>query len=236
MHNNVNDAEPEDTTQYYIKVTCNEKEFEFKYDAVIENVDGQGNITKEFPTDITLFWNEFCENMGDRLQRVSDVQLEIGTYNKQKDLYSYDHYDKHLIYHVPRVVGIIYPQAGDDVDQLVKDYADSIVTATHVEIPESIYVEFSTMTFEDAPLILIADGTTTDLSGITGQDGVRYIPSTKAYRVDGANADNDVVIHEIELKPEYVIQNDFTRAEGVNRRYYRLRNNNWNETQLYGET
>jgi len=236
VHNNENDAEPEDTTQYYIKCTCNEKEFEFKYDAVVEVTDDDGNVTKEFPTDITLFWNEFCVQMGNRLQRVSDVQLEIGSYNKQKDLYSFDHYDKHLIYHVPRVVGIIYPQDGDDVDQMAKTYADSIVTATHIEIPESTYVEFSTMTFEDAPLILVADSTTTDLSGITGQDGVRYIPSTKAYRVDGANGDNDAVIHEIELKEEYVLQNDFTRAEGVNRRYYRYRNSNWYETQLYGET
>lgn len=232
VHSAVGDALPENTTQYYIKCSCNGKEFEFKYDAV----ENYGTASVNYPKDITLYWNEFCEKMGNRLQRVSDVQLEIGTYNNDKELYSYDHYDKHIIYHVPRVVGIIYPNPGDNVDQMAKDYADTIVTATHVEVPASQYTDFNTMTFEDAPLILVASATTTGLDGITGQDGIRYIPSTKAYRVDGANGNNDAIIHEIELKPEFVLQNDFVRNEGVNRRYYRYRNGQWLETDLYGNT
>lgn len=231
VHSAVNDAEPEKTSQYYIKVSCNGKDFEFKYDAAI--LSG-GSYT--YPTDMTMYWHEFCENMGDRLQRVSDVQLEIGTYNKEKKLYSFDHYDKHLIIHVPRIVGILNPSAGADVDALAKAYADSIVTATHVELQTSTYIDFTTMTFEDAPLIVIASGTTTALTGVTGQDGVRYVLSQTAYRIDGATGDNNAVIHKITMNPEYVIQNDFTRAEGVNRRFYRLRSGAWNETNLYDET
>ena len=235
VHNSVDDAEPEATTQYYIKGSCNSVDFEFKYDASIGTTTPTGT-TYTYPTDITLYWHEFCEKMSTRLQRVSDVQLEIGSYNKQKDLYSYDHYDKHIIWHVPRIVGILLPTAGWNEAQAVKTYADSIVTATHIELTTSAYISFTTMTFEEAPLILIANSSTTSLTGITGQDGVRYIPSTTAYRVDGAIGDNDAIVHKIELKPEFVIQNDFTRADGVNRRFYRYRQGSWIETTLYGNT
>lgn len=104
----------EESTQYYIKLYSNDKEHEFLFDAVDNGVS---------INNVAIHWDEFCSFMEDSLKIDNEVIFDAGTYNKELELCSYDHYHETFNYHIPQVIGILNDSATIDDD--VKDYFDS---------------------------------------------------------------------------------------------------------------
>lgn len=222
----------EDNLKYYVKYASNDVDFEKRYDSVKHGVDPTTSMPyTEYPKEFDMTWAYFCSEMGNRLMERNEVTLEIGTYNADKGLHSYDHYEKHIFYATPRVAGIIMdsPTLLDDVQA----YADSIVQPTIVEIPASKYIQDTTMTYDDCPLIMVATGVNTS-SEIIMQNGTGVDLGTKAYRIDGYDSTtNKAIIHEITIDPEYVFRTNFNSSEKDKKTFWKYRSGSWISFSVY---
>ena len=211
---------PATDTQNVIRVTSNGITFELKEDAL--NSDGTAKDS------MTLSWSDICVNLNAKLKVVNDITIEILTYNKDKDIYSYDNYEKQVIYNLPRLVGI----CGNKTD--IQSFANSMVKSpTIITIPESIVCPTYTLTYESCCLLF--EGTISE-SGVKGQDGNYYdISSNVAYRIDGVDTDGNAILHQVTIGPDYVFQNNYTVYKNNTAVYYRYRSNKWLSYIPYSE-
>lgn len=214
-----------DNIQYYVKASSNALEFSEKFDSREEVIDVTTGLRYKVDiTDFTYSWAKFCQHMGNRLMERNEVILEIGSYDRVKDIYSYDHYEKHIFYATPRIAGIIMDSPLLLVD--VQAYADSIAQPTLVEIPASKYIQNTTMTYDDCPLIMVATNINSS-SDIVVQNGTRVDLGVKGYRIDGYDSSkNQAIIHEIDIDPEYVLRTNFG-ASGDTKTFWKYRSGKW---------
>lgn len=125
-----------DTIRKYVKVSCNGREYE----------------TTE------LIYSEFCQKMGDYIKRNNTVNIEVGTYNTETKLHSYDKYEKSFNYLIPRKLKEV------DTEEEAKTLAKTLCHETVIDIPYG-----GTMTYTECPLIFIKN--TTKAYRIINKDG-----------------------------------------------------------------
>ena len=125
-----------DTIRKYVKVSCNGREYE--------------------TTELT--YSEFCQKMGDYIKRNNTVNIEVGTYNTETKLHSYDKYEKSFNYLIPRKLKEV------DTEEEAKELAKTLCHETTIDIPYG-----GTMTYTECPLIFIKD--TTKAYRIINKDG-----------------------------------------------------------------
>lgn len=221
-----------DNIQYYVKASSNEVEFTDKFDSRVDYTDPTtGSTYKVDTTTFTYKWATFCQHMGNRLMERNEVILEIGSYDRVKDLYSYDHYEKNIFYSVPRIAGVIMDSPTLLAD--VQAYADSIVQPTLVEIPASRYIQNTTMTFDDCPLIMVATGINSS-SEIIMQNGTRVDLGNKAYRIDGYDSTTgQAIIHEVTIDEEYVVRTNFNATTKDQKTFWKYRSGSWISFSVY---
>ena len=179
--------------------------------------------------EMTWKWADFCEKMGNKVKANNEVYLEVKTYNPDKQLYSYDHYEKQIQMLPPRLVGIV--QNASDVQA----YADSLIlNNTVIQIPNTSGVcSTFTMTYEEAPLVFV--GTPNPNGLFMGLDGNYYDITTTAYRIDGANGtagNYTASIHEITIDEYYIFRTNFT-GYGIDPKYYQRLLGAYNEYYIY---
>ena len=108
----------------------------------------------------------------------------------------------------------------------VQAYADSIALPTLVEIPASKYIQNTTMTYDDCPLIMVATNINSS-SDIITQNGTRVDLGVKGYRIDGYDSSkNQAIIHEVDIDPEYVFRTNFG-ANGDTKTFWKYRSGKW---------
>ena len=212
----------ETTTKNVIDISCLDVNFELKYDAV-----GQ---SEEIIEDMTLKWADFCKRMNYKLQTTNNVILKIKTYNENKGIYSYQEYEKDIIYSMPVVVGIVSSQ------NEVQTYADSLVTPMLISVPQTSVSPAMTYTYQETCLIFVGDVvTSSSISSLTGdflkgQDGQNWdITQNVCYRIDGIDQNGKAIIHKIDIDEYYSICNKFTSLSNNTSNYYRYRgsSNGW---------
>ena len=195
-----------ETTQNVLRVKCGEVEFDIKEDALYTDDDGvKHNVNK-----MELDWSRYCREMGDKLKQRNTTVLEIQTFDKQKNLYSYNKYEKQIIYAVPRVIG--YVESEDDIEAYLNEVCrDTIVTKGNI-----------TMTYDECPLVIVAEK-----NGITtGQDNeTTWKPSNKIYKVDGKGK-----YHKMNVEDGFTYRSNF--GYGSQLHYYKYESNTWGETSL----
>ena len=125
-----------DTIRKYVKVSCNGREYE--------------------TTELT--YSEFCQKMGDYIKRNNTVNIEVGTYNTETKLHSYDKYEKSFNYLIPRKLKEV------DTEEEAKALAKTLCHETTIDIPYG-----GTMTYTECPLIFIKN--TTKAYRIINKDG-----------------------------------------------------------------
>ena len=215
----------DDDIKYYVKSISNNVEFEKRFDSTVHGVDPTTSMPyTDYITEFDFTWANFCGEMNNRLMERNEVNLEIGAYNSANGLHSYDHYDKHIFYAIPRVAGVIMdsPTLLNDVQA----YADSIALPTLVEIPASKYIQNTTMTYDDCPLIMVATNINSS-SDIITQNGTRVDLGVKGYRIDGYDSSkNQAIIHEVDIDPEYVFRTNFG-ANGDTKTFWKYRSGKW---------
>ena len=215
----------DDDIKYYVKSISNNVEFEKRFDSTVRGIDPTTSMPyTDYITEFDFKWANFCGEMNNRLMERNEVNLEIGTYNSANGLHSYDHYDKHIFYAIPRVAGVIMdsPTLLNDVQA----YADSIALPTLVEIPASKYIQNTTMIYDDCPLIMVATNINSS-SDIITQNGTRVDLGVKGYRIDGYDSSkNQAIIHEIDIDPEYVLRTNFG-ASGDIKTFWKYRSGKW---------
>ena len=215
----------DDDIKYYVKSISNSVEFEKRFDSTVRGVDPTTSMPyTDYITEFDFKWANFCGEMNNRLMERNEVNLEIGAYNSANDLHSYDHYDKHIFYAIPRVAGVIMdsPTLLNDVQA----YADSIALPTLVEIPASKYIQNTTMTYDDCPLIMVATNINSS-SDIITQNGTRVDLGVKGYRIDGYDSSKNLaIIHEVNIDPEYVFRTNFG-ASGDTKTFWKYRSGKW---------
>ena len=109
----------------------------------------------------------------------------------------------------------------------VQAYADSIVQPTLVEIPASRYIQNTTMTFDDCPLIMVATGINSS-SEIIMQNGTRVDLGNKAYRIDGYDSTTgQAIIHEVTIDEEYVVRTNFNATTKDQKTFWKYRSGSW---------
>lgn len=214
------------TQKNYIKWKIGSDEYEIMYDAY------DASSTPTTKEDMTFKWAEFCEKVGNKVRANNEVYLEVGTYNPDKDLYSYDHYEKSIIMLPPVLVGVV-----ENVSD-VQAYADSLVeNDTTMFIPETIPVTSSfALSYTQAALIFI--GTKSSSGDFYSLDGNKYDLSTTAYRIDGAtkiSSSSDVYeasVHEVTIDESYIFRTNYTGL-GADPKYYKIWLGNYQEYMIY---
>ena len=168
---------------------------------------------------MTLKWEEFCKNMGNKVSINNDVVMYVKTYNdnESRKLYSYAEYYKYFTYSIPRIVGIV--TSVDDVQA----YADSIVFSANIVIPEGKVNSQFTMDYSECPLILI--GTAKEDGILKGQDGVMYECGAQAFKIDGIDSTHKAIVREITIGEEFILRSNFNSVEGNLVDCFRYRNN-----------
>lgn len=221
-----------DDIQYYVKASSNNVEFTEFFDSRKSATSPiTGGPIKVDITSFTYKWATFCRRMSTRLMERNEVTLEIGSYNKDKNLYSYDHYEKTIFYSTPRIAGVIMDSPTLLAD--VQAYANSIIQTTTVEIPASRYIQNTTMTFDDCPLIMVATGINSS-SDIIMQNGTRVDLGNKAYRVDGYDSTTgQAIIHEVTIDEEYVVRTNFNATVKDQKTFWKYRSGTWIPFNVY---
>jgi hypothetical protein len=203
--------------QNIVRISCNGREFELKY-----------------PQDFKFKWEDFCTKMQNRIMDSNHAHMEILTYDKDKDLYSYDKYEKNVILNVPRIVGVV-----DSVSK-VQGYIESITKETNIFVPDTTVSVQQTMTFDDGALVLVGTKGGTQ-NQVMGQDGQMYdVTGYVAYRIDGVNVDYNTsppiytpVYHKIVLDEEFIFRSNFNTFTGNKTEYFRIRSGNIIKYDLY---
>lgn len=202
-------------TQNVLNVSCNGVEFEYKWDA-------RDTTTNTNVTDFKLKWVDFCRELDNKVGYANTVVLTIKTYDKSKDLYSYDEYKKTINYVVPRLAGIV-TSASD-----VQAFADTLVqpSLNSIVLPATTVSPQITLTFEDCALIFIGS---TPASGtpVIGQDGLGYDLTTQAYRIDGYDSGGNAIVHPVTIEEEFIFRTNYTVLIGNWADYFRYRGGNY---------
>lgn len=214
------------TRKNYIKWKVSSDEFEIMYDGY------DLNKTPGTLEEMTFKWAEFCEKMGSKVRANNEVYMEVGTYDPDKELYSYDHYEKQIIMIPPILVGIVENEAD------VQDYANSLCyNDTVMEIPEVVTVTSAfALTYEQAALVFI--GQKADDGQFMSLDGNKYNISTTAFRIDGATQDPDdedkyiASLHKIEIDEAYIFRTNFTGFY-EEEKYYQRWMGEYNQYYIY---
>lgn len=205
-----------DTTQYYIKLSANGVEKEFKVDAV------QNSISI---TSFSIPWYDFCSSQENKLRRVNDVTFRLGTYNKENRLYSHDEYVEEFRYGIPQIIGIL------DNENDVQDYYDNtayqqrfIVEETDINTPIAVDVSMGA-------IILVGDVTILDEATnvvMIGNGDIKYNNITKAFIATSIDNADKTTYQEIELQPGFVVRNNFSHQQYAAPEYFRyLGNGEW---------
>ena len=211
--------------QNIIRVHCNGREFELSYPAVVDGV-----MQEEFK----FKWEDFCENMNNRIMESNQAHIEILTYDKNKKLYSYNKYEKDIIINVPRIVGVV-----DSVSK-VQGYIESITKETNIFVPDTTVSVQQTMTFEDGALVLVGEKGGTK-NQVMGQDGQMYnVTGYEAYRIDGVDIDYSTTppiytpkYHKVILGEEFIFRSNFNTFANNRTDYFRIRSGNIIPYDLY---
>ena len=222
-----------------ISISSNDVDMEFLFDSY----DTQN---KENITTMQLDWAKFCEKMDRRLMSTNFCNITIKTYNKNKNIYSYDSYEKNLYYVTPKIVGIVANTSD------VQKYADMVIAETTVVVPETSVSPKLTYNFEDACLIFVgkqSSSTNNSQKVFRGQDGLFYELSTEVYRIDGStpkldgngdiiydsngNKEYTAIIHKITYDEEYVVESKFTTLVNNYITAGKYRQGRWIEWELY---
>lgn len=225
-----------------IKIECADETCEWQFDGW----DSTNNVTIE---SMEANWARFCDEMTnwngsaravEKIAQLNYCKFTIQTYDPDKDLYSYDKYEKEVLWVTPRLVGIL-----EDVND-VKPYTDGIVRETTTVLPASSVNPQLTYNFEDCCLIFIgtlaANNPTYTGQTWLGQDGQRYILSDEAYRIDGSITTYDPstglpsyesIIHKVTLDNEYILRSNFNVVQGNYSDGIRYRNGQFIGYQFY---
>lgn len=199
----------EENIQNIIQVVCKD----VTYDIVEDARKNDKNVN-----DMKMTWVEFCEKMGDKLKESNEVTLYVKTHDKIRNLDSYNSYEKHLIYAIPRLAGIV------DNEDKVEDFIKKISRETTVVTRDVNDVDI-TMTYNYSPLVIIGMPAT---EGILAQDGNTYILSDKVYQIDGYK-NNKPVYRKVEIKKNYVFRSSF----GGKLKYYKkINDDDWAEARV----
>ena len=174
-----------------------------------------------------LTWEQFCGFMMERVANVNSVVLEICTFNDTKQLYSYQKYVKNIEWRVPRFIGVVADES--EALSLAQSYASYAVQA--ILVPGTSVNPPISLTINECPLFI--EGTITSSNGIKCQDGNNYTLSTTAYRIDGWDENENVVITKIELGEYYTIRSDFTQLVDNYPIYYQYNGFVWNPYTIY---
>lgn len=186
-----------------VEVECNRVLFNLSYPATMSD---------DMPeTSMRLKWADFCRGMGSRLALSNNVKLNIKTYDKHKDLYSYFAYNKALHYVVPTLVGIV-----DESKMSIVDYAKTVAQATLIVVPDSASTPQFTVPYDNGGIIL--SGVRVNLTDVIvgdkllGQDGNYYdATALNAYRLCGLDNSGEPILYKITIDSDYVIQSHFTQ-------------------------
>ena len=222
-----------------VRLECAGEEVEFMFDAY----DSQNNRTLE---SMEISWAEFCKRMTnlngasygiEKIAKLNYCTMEVQTYDPTTGLYSFDKYSKDVLWACPSLVGIVTQ------DSDAQAYADSITMETTVVIPASSVCPQLTYNFEDCCLIFVGEPEPAGYQGEAwlGQDGNRYVLSTRAYRIDGVNMTYNqfnlpvynAVIHEVTIDEEYIFTSNFNVATGNYIDGIRYRNGEFRTYTLY---
>lgn len=213
-------------TKNYIKVECAGEEFELMSDATyMADEDNDGNLELHNTTSMKMRWVDFCQYMNNKVAVSNSIVVSAGTYDSDKNLYSYAQYKAAIQYMMPRIVGIV-TNVSD-----VQAYADSLTIngANSIVVPQTPVSPQQTLTFDDCALIFL--GTPTQQGGQSvaiGQDGNYYdLSTTTVFRIDGATPTNTAIIHQVDIDDKFIVRTRFTTLVGNWEDYYRLNNGVW---------
>ena len=200
-----------DSTVYnVIQISCNGNNLEYRYSATA--FSGTANIN-----NMTLFWQDFCKDMGNKVSISNSCIAKIKTYDSATNLYSYDEYEKSFSWEIPRLVGIVADRASTQA--LANTYVRPALN--NITIPAGVVNPQLVFTFEDCALIF--EGTQVSSGGYMGQDGNRYSLSTTAYRIDGYTSSGTAIIHQVNISDEFIIRSNFNVAVNNYSDYFRYR-------------
>ena len=188
----------ESNVKNYIRITCENEDFITYFDTI----DSNGNNI----TSMRMLWSWFCENMIGKVKLTNYINIHVGTYNKQKNLYSVQEYVKESIkYVVPKVVGIVSNSSDAQIyaNSLLFYNNNSIIVPASTVNPQIAFSRF------ESPIILVGQPSNNTLYP-KGQDGSHYAITTQAYRILTYDSNNVAEIEQVELKDYTVLTSRFT--------------------------
>lgn len=203
------------------------------------SITSDTNNTKEYIFDaydqynnpieeITFKWEEFCRQLGNKLQEVNVVNVELYTKNTANGLNSYDKYVRTINYRTPILLGIVSSESD------VIAYATSLITDDFLTIPQSPYNGATVIDYSYCPIIFVGsvDNVSTNVLHI---NGVRYdISNNVCYIVDGKDDNNIAIVRSIPIDNDFVFTSIFTDDDNTNISYkYRGSSLGWEVFTLY---
>ena len=178
--------------------------------------------------EITFKWEEFCRQLGNKLQEVNVVNVELYTKNTANGLNSYDKYVRTINYRTPILIGIVSSISD------VATYATSLITDDFLTIPQSPYNATTVIDYSYCPIIFVGsvDNVSTNVLHI---NGVRYdISNNVCYIVDGKDDNGMAIVRNIPIDDDFVFTSVFTDDDSSNISYkYRGSSIGWEVFNLY---
>ena len=173
----------------------------------------------QLSTEFTVKYADVCKNLGKYLAETTHFLVNIGTYDSDKDLYSYYSYQKQMDYVVPRLVGVVTNVA--DVQVLANAYAKD----DYVEVPECACAPNFKFDYDIASLIFIGKQSST---GVLAQDNLRYDLSDECYRIVGKKKGaNIAIIRKENIEDYYTILSNFTQLQNNYYIGFQYHGGNW---------
>ena len=207
-------------TKNVVRATLGDKTKEYFYDAYEKDnfVLSWGNICNDFDVHDTNVFN-----------------LEIGTYDNDKKLYSNQMYQKQIDLVVPVMVEIVRTKAQ------AQALADNMVDSNYIIVEESHYNVSRTIMYELCPLIATYSYTTTvnpdgtevytpDSGIIMGRDGVKYNLTPTYYRIVGRDSDGKAILYEEKMDDRYILKMFYNSKTNNTEQYFRYNSSgSWSE-------
>lgn len=214
-HYNVN---MDSAIKYYLKFTLGDNTTEFLYDSV--------DINNDTLTSFRLGYYDICNYFGDEVTQFNDVDIEVGTYRPDKDLYSHACYTEAFTYTIPQIIGIVSSESD------VQIYLDSLLNNNRLIVNADTYNDTFAMSTDQYILMLVGNEKTNPVGNeLVSQDGKYFSDITKAFMIIKTEDGNPVEYMQVELFDGFILRDDFTYNSDKSPDYYKynLADTNWDK-------
>lgn len=180
-------------------------------------------------TEMLYTWEEYCKEMTINLSLINTLSVEIGTYNSENSLHSYESYNKSITYTMPRMAGIFASKT--ELDDYLKENTDNM----GVRIESDFYDKYNYQVNE-CTLFFIGTECDKDDEGAVHNFDNKYYLLKDAYQLvnieDKGGSKYGAHIVKIEPKDYYTMQSKYVPQSTTPNMAYQLNGDVWKEYKI----